>query len=234
MLCDMLRNCVLLIIFCCCLYSLPLAAQDEERREEARQSYLAGNEAFKAQDYREARKAYQKAYDLIADPRLLFNIAQCYFYAGDKTKALPLYREFLQKTPEDTPFRDLATTQKQQLEVDLRTKDPSAGTRSKTKSLWYRSALLTGIAALGAAGTAATFRILAENENNVDDFGDFDADKVQGFLDNGKRFAIAADVLAGVALGTASLGFLFSRQGNTNAQTSLTLYPTQLRLSISF
>ncbi len=58
-------------------------------------TYQRGLAAFKARDYAAARVEFQRAYDLRAEPLVLFNIAQTYRLEESPEQALVYYRRFL-------------------------------------------------------------------------------------------------------------------------------------------
>jgi tetratricopeptide (TPR) repeat protein len=60
------------------LVMLAAAPASASPRERAKESYLAGEAAFKLGRFEEALRHYTRAYELDAHPDMLFNIAQCH------------------------------------------------------------------------------------------------------------------------------------------------------------
>jgi hypothetical protein len=55
----------------------------------------SGSELYAAGDYAGALSAFQRAYALVPEPNLLFNIAGCHERLGQRTQAIEYYRWFL-------------------------------------------------------------------------------------------------------------------------------------------
>lgn len=66
-----------------------------DKRKVARQYVEAGQAAQESHDYDTAITFYQKAFDLLPHPTLIFDIAQCHRLAGRLDPALSLYRRYL-------------------------------------------------------------------------------------------------------------------------------------------
>ena len=81
----------------------PAAAQkkkeDKEKKKQAKAYVDAGLAAYGGGDYDAAVDFYQRAYDLIPHPVLLFNIAQAHRLAGRTAEALDFYRRYLEADP---------------------------------------------------------------------------------------------------------------------------------------
>ncbi|HEX4419616.1 MAG TPA: tetratricopeptide repeat protein [Kofleriaceae bacterium] len=71
-----------------------------EKKQTAKSYVDAGLQAQKTGDYDTAIILYQKAYDLVPHPVLLFNLAQAHRLAGRIQKALELYRDYLEEDPQ--------------------------------------------------------------------------------------------------------------------------------------
>lgn len=67
--------------------------------EEARRQHRAGVEAYAAGDYDHAIAAFVAAEALHSSPETAFNIAKTYEAAGDDSRALQFYREYLRRAP---------------------------------------------------------------------------------------------------------------------------------------
>lgn len=67
---------------------------------EAKGFYEKATGAFALGNYPEAAANYEKAFSLKPDPALLYNAAQAHRLAGNKTRALELYKSYLRVFPE--------------------------------------------------------------------------------------------------------------------------------------
>ena len=72
----------------------PAAAAPSEKQE-ARKLYDKATAAFGLGRYGEAAESYEGAFRLRPDPALLFNAAQSYRLAGNRDRAIELYRNYL-------------------------------------------------------------------------------------------------------------------------------------------
>jgi hypothetical protein len=70
-----------------------------DNKQAARDAYKEGARLYDLQDYKGALEAFRKAYVNFEEPTLLFNIAQCQRYLGQKAEAAVSYRNFLRKAP---------------------------------------------------------------------------------------------------------------------------------------
>ena len=69
-------------------------------RNEARKAYDAATAAFGLGRYAEAAEKYEQAFSIHPDPALLYNCAQAYRLAGNRARALELYRNYLRLYPD--------------------------------------------------------------------------------------------------------------------------------------
>lgn len=76
----------------------------------ARQAYDEATAAFGLGHYAEAAEKYERAFSLRPDPALLYDAAQAYRLAGNRARALELYRNYLRLYP-DRQNADEARTQ---------------------------------------------------------------------------------------------------------------------------
>jgi len=77
----------------------PLASAAGQRKEPT-ELYDQATAAFGLGRYEEAARKYEEAFSLQPDPVLLYNAAQSYRLAGNKTRALELYRNLLRIYPD--------------------------------------------------------------------------------------------------------------------------------------
>jgi tetratricopeptide (TPR) repeat protein len=84
------------------LIAVLLGASSSARadRNEARKAYDAATAAFGLGHYAEAAESYEKAFSMHPDPALLYNCAQAYRLAGNRARALELYRNYLRLYPD--------------------------------------------------------------------------------------------------------------------------------------
>ena len=84
------------------LIAVLLGASSSARadRNEARRAYDAATAAFGLGHYAEAAESYEKAFSMHPDPALLYNCAQAYRLAGNRARALELYRNYLRLYPD--------------------------------------------------------------------------------------------------------------------------------------
>jgi hypothetical protein len=74
--------------------------------KDARRVYDEATAAFGLGRYAEAAEKYEAAFSLRPDPALLYNAAQSYRLAGNKARALELYRNYVRLYPEGTNAED--------------------------------------------------------------------------------------------------------------------------------
>ncbi len=72
----------------------------EEQREEARHHFVSGQEKFKAGEFREAVDHFDRAYELIGAPELLYNIGRCFEELEDSERAVENYEMYLRLSPD--------------------------------------------------------------------------------------------------------------------------------------
>lgn len=106
------------------------AAPTAEQRAQAREHFERGRQHHERGEYLEAAQEYQRAHDLSLAPKLLFNIAQVYRLAGDRTSSIAYYERYLAEEPEGE-ISDVAREQLVELKRELET-DPDRATPSIT------------------------------------------------------------------------------------------------------
>ena len=106
----------------------PTAAE----REEASWHVERGRALQAEGRYGEAIKQYRAAYRLIPHPQLLYNLGQAYRLKGEKRRALKLYKQYLDRSP-DGATADLARRFIGELEAELEVdkKEPRKKVRDK-------------------------------------------------------------------------------------------------------
>ncbi len=83
------------------LLSLLVREAQAEPKDEARRHFSEGLELIAAGDYDEGIEAFEKAYELVPHPSVLYNIARAYADAGDYENALLYFELYLDTEPPD-------------------------------------------------------------------------------------------------------------------------------------
>jgi tetratricopeptide (TPR) repeat protein len=81
------------------VFVVVLLAHHSARAESAEELFDEGQRAYDAGDYARAVDRWEASYQLSKEPGLLFNIAQAYRRAGNCTRALSSYRQFVAFDP---------------------------------------------------------------------------------------------------------------------------------------
>jgi tetratricopeptide (TPR) repeat protein len=85
------------------LAAAPASAEpDPAARTQAAAHFRQGQAYFQHEDYDRAIAEYQAAFDLSAEPSLIFNIALCYDRSSRPEQALQAFQRYLQLAPEGT------------------------------------------------------------------------------------------------------------------------------------
>ncbi len=113
-----------------------------------------GSELYAAGNYAAALDAFQRAYALIPEPNLLFNIAGCHERLGQRTQAIEYYRWFLGTASANPEGRRRAIAALSRLEREPARDTPitTAAPRDEPSAAWPLATLAGGIlfAGLGA------------------------------------------------------------------------------------
>jgi tetratricopeptide (TPR) repeat protein len=83
--------------------------------EAAKAHYERATAAYALGNFTDAASSYEKAFELKPDPALLYNAAQAHRRAGNRQRAMELYRSFLQVFPR-ADNRDVAERHLRELE----------------------------------------------------------------------------------------------------------------------
>jgi tetratricopeptide (TPR) repeat protein len=86
------RRCLAVTLLAIALSGRPAGAAEPSA---ARQAYDEATAAFGLGHYGEAAEKYERAFSLRPDPALLYDAAQAYRLAGNRGRALELYRNYL-------------------------------------------------------------------------------------------------------------------------------------------
>src|SRR5438094_10470400 len=76
------------------------AAPVDDRRAAARIHFTEGSKFYDTGRYLDAAAEYERAFLLVDDPSLLFNMGQAYRLGGDAARALRSYRAYLRRVPD--------------------------------------------------------------------------------------------------------------------------------------
>jgi tetratricopeptide (TPR) repeat protein len=90
----------------------------EDRRAAARARYIEGSKFYDTGRYLEAAAEYERAFLLVDEPSLLFNMGQAFRLGGDAARALRSYRAFLRRVP-DAADRESVARRIDELERQL-------------------------------------------------------------------------------------------------------------------
>jgi tetratricopeptide (TPR) repeat protein len=93
-----------------------VAAEPDSDVVTARKFTKQGTAAYNLGQYEEAAEYYQRAYRIVQDPLLLFNIGQSFRLLKKFDKALTAYHSYLRTAPADSP--NLAQVEKQVAELE--------------------------------------------------------------------------------------------------------------------
>ena len=134
----------------------PGAVSDTDARVAA--AAALGERLFKLGRYDEAVAEYRRAYELRADPRLLYHIAECYRELGAKQQSLFYYERYLAAAPE-APERDEVLDKITELEgprlLRARPRMVMESDAAPPTPLWRRWWVWGAVAAVVAAGVTA-------------------------------------------------------------------------------
>lgn len=100
--------------------------------EDAKSCYEKGLSAFALADYTTAATWYEKAFALKPDPALLYNAAQSHRLAGDKQRALVLYRNYLRVFAREIKNGDEVRRHIAELERAIRSDEKAARSQPVT------------------------------------------------------------------------------------------------------
>lgn len=75
-------------------------AHAQSKLDRAKKHFEQGEAYFRAKTYDRAIDEYQKAYDLVQKPGLLFNIGLAHEYAGNAEEAVAMYQQYIAAEPE--------------------------------------------------------------------------------------------------------------------------------------
>ena len=107
--------------------------------DDPRALFDRGSALYALGRYAEAAPLFERAFELKADPALLFNAAQAYRFMGNKSRALTLYQNYIRLYGDTIPNADEVRSQIEQLKeaiaVDERAKTaPPTGVQTPQSS----------------------------------------------------------------------------------------------------
>lgn len=204
------------------------ASSDRERRAQA--IYAEGVTAFEEERFEQALERFQEAYELVRLPAFVFNQASCLDRLGRKREAVARYEAYLIALPEAAnrsyaesrltllraELAELATTQTAP-DATTRAEEPESAPPAPLvrRRTWTGPALVLGVGvAAGLAAVGTGLRALALR-------ADLEAVCMQRRCppeeaptgDRMARFALATDVLLGIAGAAAAAGLLWAVLG---------------------
>ncbi len=68
------------------------------KKKEAREHFFAGSRKYDLGRYEEASESFQKAYEILGDPMILYNVAKSLQYAKNIERALFFYKRYLSRS----------------------------------------------------------------------------------------------------------------------------------------
>jgi tetratricopeptide (TPR) repeat protein len=125
-----LPRCLVLVVAILLAAACPAGAA-EEGTNDARRLYNEATAAFGVGSYSEAAEKYEASFKLHPEPALLYNAAQAYRMAGNKQRALQLYRNFV-RLYGSNPRADDARNHAAALEKAIAEGDKSGATAAPT------------------------------------------------------------------------------------------------------
>ena len=96
----------LLLVAAILLLGMRGAGAAEDKRTQAHRLYDEATAAFGVGSYAEAAEKYEASFKLHPEPALLYNAAQAYRMAGNRPRALQLYRNFVRLYGSDPRAND--------------------------------------------------------------------------------------------------------------------------------
>jgi tetratricopeptide (TPR) repeat protein len=99
-----------------------------QQKNAAKAHFQQGKAFYEAGAWDDAIREYQRAYDLVPLPDLMFNIGQAWRMKGDKPKALEAYQKYLDRLP-DGPLADEARNHVASLKLKMQVEEAEAARR---------------------------------------------------------------------------------------------------------
>src|SRR5262249_9783544 len=113
----------------------PPARAEVDPVVEMKKHFDAGTSAYDQRNFEAAAREFRLAYDASPKAQLLFNEAVCYEKMRDYSKAANLFREYLNKKPDDKGRKDI---EQRIAALDAAVKQPSKGPPVGVKELTVR------------------------------------------------------------------------------------------------
>jgi tetratricopeptide (TPR) repeat protein len=119
---------VVVVVALALLVAAPALAQKPptpQQKKAAKAHFQQGKAFYEAGAWDDAIREYQKAYDLVPLPDLMFNIGQAWRMKGDKPRALEAYQRYLDRLPEG-PLADEARQHVASLRLKMQVEEAEA------------------------------------------------------------------------------------------------------------
>jgi tetratricopeptide (TPR) repeat protein len=217
----------------------PTPASDAAR---AMQLNEAGSELYASGKYAAALQAFQRAYSLLPEPNLLFNIAGCHERLGQRQQAIEYYRWFLGTASANPEGRRRAISTLARLEAQpsgpapIPPAPPRSAEETSNSAAWPLATLGAGILFAGLGAGLYLDGAHDHNEvTNAPGFGDatgsstlteVEAKKLIDSGDTKKRIGVIGFGLGGALIATHVAINLWRGATRDSSQTS-----AELRLS---
>lgn len=179
---------------------------DEAKQNNAANRRAAGNRAFGASDWDTAIAEFKASFDLVAEPEVVFELAEAYRAKGDTTLAKVEYERYLALASRGNR-REEAARRLQELEASQQPLVVTPEYRPLPAEREARGSLLPGGIALGVAGVAATVGIvfglkassIASELDEELEAGGPPLDTGDPRYDEGRQAALTANISYGIA-----------------------------------
>lgn len=185
-----------ILLFCVLLFSVQAMAQENaENREavmkkQAIADYKEGSKAFYDRDFDQALLLFTKAYRVIKNPVMVYNIARCFEEKKDFASAVKFYREYLDASQSADDKIEVVLT----INVLESLMKPEVTVGSNHNQLWGWTALgVGGILLLG--GTITGLDVL-DKTDQLNGFAAMDSlDRYQSIQESRNNSALLTDTL---------------------------------------
>jgi tetratricopeptide (TPR) repeat protein len=210
------------------------SGESAEREQKARTLYLAGEQSYANAEYEQAARQFQIAYRMSGRVQLLLRLADALERAGHYKKAADTLRSYMQIARTDSErarVRDLERREKEAASMEASGSLSFDGSSSEGDHRPSRTPAYTLLGA-GAitAGAAVTFGLLSRSARSeaAEDCGpELCTQDARGALDRELRYAILADVSAGVAVISVGAGvYMWWRAHRAAKRASLAVGPS--------
>lgn len=216
-------------------------------KEEAAKRFTEADQNYKLQEFEKALEQFSELYRLTHEPILLFNIAQCHRQMEHLEEALKGYKFFLQEFSGDPELRKSAESRITELEVAIQKKKDDearlaaiAATQSAPKDkeplspkpFFMGAAVAGGAGVLLSGGGVALAFLSSRSLSSPGQEGDVRLGNA--FATTSKFITPAGDVLVGLSLVSASVGYVLRKKASSSEGAQVSLSPAGASLQVRF